>query len=357
MGAAERILILGGYGVFGRLLAKELLDRTPHSVTLAGRSLAKANAARSQLGHTDRTRTVALDLHDSAAIVPELAKADVVVCAAGPFQGLSPQLVVRSVGAGVHWLDISDDPGWIASILHNTEIQHLAHERDVVVAPGMSTSPAISSGLAQLCLKELPSATSVRTALFVGNRNAKGAGVIASALASCRSPCEDVDLLAYGRRRGWVAPSADAVVFGAATGCATRFVVVPEWRIGAGLLRGVARLGIRGERPSQLLAQLARWSSFFGAKQGSIDVAVFDAAGRGCAMACTGDQRMAILPCAIALGAMQLWAHEPLTAIDSRRHRFATSTGAEAMTHELQIRGMRVDGPVEVIGSGLASSC
>jgi hypothetical protein len=346
MGAAERILILGGSGVFGRLLAEELMKTTPHTVILAGRSQRDATATRSQLGNGDRTRAVALDLHDPDSIVPELARVAVVVCAAGPFQGLSPQLVLRSVGAGVHWLDISDDPGWISSVLHNTEIQHLARERDLVVAPGMSTSPAISSALAELCMKGLPSAMSVRTALFIGNRNAKGAGVIASALASCRSPLEDVDLLSQGHRQGWRAPSADAVVFGAATGCTTRFVVIPEWRLGARLLRGVARLGMRGERPARALAWLARWSSVFGDSQGSIDVAVYDASGSICAMACTGDQRMAILPCAIALEGMHVWASEPISATESRRHRFANLTGAEAMIDGLRRRGMTVDGPM-----------
>jgi hypothetical protein len=346
MGAAERILILGGYGVFGRLLAKELLERTPHTVILAGRSRRAATAARSQLGNGDRTRAVALDLHDPDSIVPELANVDVAVCAAGPFQGLSPQLVLRSIGAGVHWLDISDDPRWIASVVHHPEIQHLARERDLVVAPGMSTSPAISSALAELCRKELPSAMSVRTALFVGNRNAKGAGVIASALASCRSPLEDVDLLSYGHRQGWRAPSADAVVFGAATGCTTRFVVVPEWRLGARLLRGAARLGVRGEGPARVLARLARWSSLFGENQGSIDVAVHDAYSSTCTMACTGDQRMAILPCAIALEAIPLWASQSIAGAESRRHRFANLTGAEAMIDGLRKRGLTVHGPI-----------
>jgi hypothetical protein len=355
MGTAQRILILGGYGVFGRLLADELLETTPHTVILAGRSRRAATAARSQLGSGDRTRTATLDLHDPDSIVPELVNVDVVVCAAGPFQGLSPQLVLRSVAAGVHWLDISDDPQWIASVLDNAEIQRLARERDLVVAPGMSTSPAISSALAELCRKELPTATSLRTALFIGNRNDKGAGVIASALVSCRFPLEDVDLLAYGHRQGWRAPSADAVVFGAATGCTTRFVLIPEWRYAARLLCGVARLGMRGERSARALAHLARWSSFFGTKQGSIDVAVYDAAGNGCAMACTGDQRMAILPCAIALEAMQLWAPEPRSATDSRCQRFADLTGVEAMIDGLRERGMTVDGPI-ALAPGVATS-
>jgi hypothetical protein len=346
MGAAERILILGGYGVFGRLLAKELLDRTPHTVILAGRSQRAATAAGSQLGNGDRTRAVTVDLHHPDSLLPVLADADAVVCAAGPFQGLSPQIVLRSLRAGVHWLDISDDPDWIASVLHSQEIQHLGRERDLVVAPGMSTTPAISSALAELCRKRLPSAMSVRTALFIGNRNVKGAGVIASALVSCRSPWEDVDLLSYGHRRGWRAPSPDAVVFGAATGCTTRFVVVPEWRLGARLLRAVARLGLRDERLARVLARLARWSSVFGDRQGSIDVAVSDASGSRCAMACTGDQRMAILPCATALEEMHLWSHQATSATQSRRHRFADLTGAEVMIDGLRKRGMTVHGPM-----------
>jgi hypothetical protein len=345
MGAAERILILGGYGTFGRLLAKELLARTPHTVILAGRSQRKATAARRELGYGDRTPTVVLNLHDPDSIVRELANVDVAVCAAGPFQGLSPQLVLRSVDAGVHWLDISDDPDWIAAVIHNQEIQRLAHERDLVVAPGMSTSPAISSALAELCREELPSARSVRAALFIGNRNAKGVGVIASALSSCRFPLEEVELLSFGRRHGWRAPSADAVVFGVETGCATGFVVTPEWRLGVRLMRGIARLGMGGENSAKVLAWLARWSSVFGENKGSIDVMVTDDSGSMCAMACTGDQRMAILPCAIAIEALELRAAPHISAAETRRQRFVNLTGAETMISELRKRGMRVDGP------------
>lgn len=350
MGAAERILILGGHGVFGRLLATELLATTAATVVLAGRTPRPAGATSTHAGKGERTKTVTMDLHDPASIVPELASVDVVVCAAGPFQTLSPELVLRSVGAGAHWLDISDDPGWIASVLHNPEIQRLAREQDLVVAPGLSTSPAISSALAELCLRELPSATSSRTAVFIGNRNPKGAGAIASALASCRSPLEDVDLLAFGHRRGWRAPSADAVVFGAATGCTTRFVVIPEWRQGARLLRGAAHLGIRGKRSARHLARLARWSSVFGHSEGSIDVAVYDASGHACTMACTGDQRMAILPAAMVLEAMQSWVPQPTSARASRRHRFVEVNQPEAMIDGLRTRGMTVAGPITSSG-------
>ena len=341
MGAAHQVLILGGYGTFGSLLAKELLATTNHSVILGGRSSRRAQAVRSGLGHPGRVSTIEVDLSKPDLFGRALAGVDAVVCAAGPFQQLSPQLVLNSVQAGVHWLDIADDPDWIASVVHDRETQGLALEKDLVVAPGMSTSPAISSALAELCRRQLPAATSMRVALFIGNRNRKGAGVVASGLLSCDGPLEQVDLLAFGRRTGWRAPSADAVMFGSERDIASRFVLIPEWRLGLSVLRVTARLGARGARSATAMAWLARWSSAFGTNEGSIDVALYDEAGGTCAMACTGTQRIAILPCAIALGALDQPALHVL-----RRQLVAEVTSPEALIAGLESRGMRLVGPV-----------
>ena len=59
-----------------------------------------------------------------------------------------------------------------------------ARDAALAVMPGLSTVPAISGALARWGRERLPGAQRARVTLFIGNRNAKGAGAIASAMAS-----------------------------------------------------------------------------------------------------------------------------------------------------------------------------
>ena len=72
-----RVLIIGGYGVFGSRLA-ELLVADDHAVCIAGRNLNSAESAAKKMGcdarHLDRSGDLSA-----------LAEFDVVVDAAGPF--------------------------------------------------------------------------------------------------------------------------------------------------------------------------------------------------------------------------------------------------------------------------------
>lgn len=99
-----KVLVLGGYGVFGERLAR-LLVRDGHTVTVAGRDGGKARALAERLGCAWVTMDRRRDLH-------LLAGQDVVVDAAGPFHayGDDPyQLPRAAISEGVHYLDLADN--------------------------------------------------------------------------------------------------------------------------------------------------------------------------------------------------------------------------------------------------------
>ena len=72
-----KVLILGGYGVFGARLAR-LLHRDGDAVTIAGRSIDRAAALATEIG----CHVLAMD---RTGPLDALADFDVVVDAAGPF--------------------------------------------------------------------------------------------------------------------------------------------------------------------------------------------------------------------------------------------------------------------------------
>ena len=134
-----KVLILGGYGVFGGHLAEFLIARG-HDVILAGRSEARAQAFCAT--HGGAAMVLDRNAADFAARVSG-AGADVVVDAAGPFQDYDGAPVVEAaLAAGAHYLDLSDDADFAQAV---SRFDTRAREAGLTVLSGVSSVPAISS--------------------------------------------------------------------------------------------------------------------------------------------------------------------------------------------------------------------
>ncbi|MEX0816124.1 MAG: hypothetical protein WD027_01660 [Gaiellales bacterium] len=305
MAERPRVLIVGGSGVFGGLLARELLSTTGVDLILAGRDLAAADAACRELGATDRTSAMALDLDDPESLTHGARGCAAVACAAGPFQELSHELPSAAVRAGAHWVDIGDDEGWVVPLLDDTTLDAAARDAGVAVMPGLSTVPAISGALARGGRERLPGAERARVTLFIGNRNAKGAGAIASALSSGFGRPIRVDL-PFGRRRAYLGRSPDTELLRRDLGLDAEFRVVLEWGPAGLFVSGVGplwpRLGDRERsRVAGVLSSISRLFGRFGSEGGCVQVELWEHERRMSVAAVSGDQRLAILPCAMAL--------------------------------------------------------
>lgn len=134
-----RVLIVGGYGVFGGRLAKLLLADGV-GVIVAGPSLAKAKAFADAFGGT----ALEVDLRGDLTPIAEAAPS-IVVDAAGPFQAYAPgsyRLARFCVAHRIHYLDFSDDAAFTAGI---AELDAVAVEAGRFTLSGVSSLPAISA--------------------------------------------------------------------------------------------------------------------------------------------------------------------------------------------------------------------
>jgi NAD(P)H-binding len=304
--ASPRILIAGGYGVFGRLLARELLETTDANLVLAGRDPGRAKGAAAELGR-DRVDALELDLHDVDSVERAAQGCFAVTCAAGPFQALPRELPLATVREGAHWLDIADDPGWVLSILDNQDLGEAATTARLAVGPGLSTVPAVSGVLARWCRRRLDDPRDAEVTLFIGNRNMKGTGATASALIAGFSDPAPVDL-PFGRRLGYRFPTPDAELFRRDLGIAADFRVALEWaylgRVAAAMARTTAFLGTEGQ--TKLAGALSRFSepfARFGTELGCVQV-VLNGTDGSIGLAALAGQRLVVLPCALALTAL-----------------------------------------------------
>ncbi|MFQ5875172.1 MAG: hypothetical protein ACE5JL_15430 [Dehalococcoidia bacterium] len=176
MARQTRILIPGGYGVFGCVLAREILDSMSAQVVIAGRDFRRAAKACHTLG--DRAEPLVLDLSNLKAVGQAAAGCFAVVCTAGPFQNLPMELPAVVARAGAHWLDISDVSCWVVPLLADKGLHETGLQSGTVIMPGMSTIPALSGILVRWGSNRVAECRRARVTLFIGNRNAKGAGAI-----------------------------------------------------------------------------------------------------------------------------------------------------------------------------------
>lgn len=232
-----RVLIVGGYGVFGGRLARLLRHDENIELLIAGRSLRKAQAFCRQHGgipqHFDLDGPLIAQLR---ALGPQ-----VVVDAAGPFQhyGGDPYRLARAaVATGAHYLDLADDADFVGGI---TALDGAARTAQRTVLSGVSSVPALSSAAIEQLRRGLVRIEHIETVILPGNRAPRGLSVVRAIVSQAGRP------LAIWRGDAWRCEPAWAGLEAVQLTAGTR-QLTPRWAspIGApDLLLFPARYGAR----------------------------------------------------------------------------------------------------------------
>lgn len=139
----KSVVVLGGYGNFGRRIAEALAGDRAYRVLVAGRDLQKARAVSEGIGQS--VEPLQLDCHEAdfgsklAQIRPTL-----VIHTAGPFQGNSYAVPKACAHAGAHYVDIADGRQYVCGI---GELDEVAKANHVLLVAGASSLPALSSAV------------------------------------------------------------------------------------------------------------------------------------------------------------------------------------------------------------------
>lgn len=145
-GGATRILILGGYGVFGGRLAMLLADLPQVTLLIAGRDLAKAQDFCARYSGMTGVEPLKLDRRDIAAELTNIAP-DLVVDASGPFQAYGANLyavIEACIAAQVDYLDFADAADFVFGV---ARLDHRAREAGVFVLSGASSFPVLTAAV------------------------------------------------------------------------------------------------------------------------------------------------------------------------------------------------------------------
>lgn len=143
-----KILILGGYGVFGGRLAELLSDIPQLELVICGRNLDRARRFCAAFEGQTTVRPLKLDRKNVRSSL-ESERPDIVVDASGPFQdyGVDPYGVVKAcVSAKIDYLDFADAADFVVGI---SQFDEEAKSAGVFALSGVSSFPVLTAAVLQ----------------------------------------------------------------------------------------------------------------------------------------------------------------------------------------------------------------
>lgn len=164
-----KVLILGGYGNFGKRIARALAS-SGVPVVIAGRDAARAAAFAAELPAGLATSAAFDARRDLAAQLARIAPA-AVVNTCGPFQTSDYGIAACCIEAGVHAIDLADGRDYVTGI---TALDAKAEARGVAVIGGASTVPGLSSAVIEHYRGEFGALEELRFGISPGQKAERG---------------------------------------------------------------------------------------------------------------------------------------------------------------------------------------
>lgn len=213
----KSILILGGYGNFGKRISESLARQPDICLLIAGRSLEKAAQLCQKLKSENTTaelKPVALDIFNDD--FPQQLKAlnpFLVIHTSGPFQGQDYRVPQACIDTGAHYIDLADDRRFVCDI---AKLDAQAKEKNLLVVSGASSVPGLSSTVIDHFKPEFERIDSIDIAIAPGNRAERGEATVRAILSYTGHPIRVFEQGEWIEKFGWM--SARKIDFGKTVG-------------------------------------------------------------------------------------------------------------------------------------------
>lgn len=193
----KRILLVGGAGVFGSRLAQGLADTIDADVLIAGRRLSKAEAIARKVRAASAVR---LDRNTATPKDINRHSPDLVIDAAGPFQGADLSFARACISAGVDYLDLADGRDFVAAF---QELDAEAKAHRVRAITGASSTPALTHAALDELTRGWARIDTIHAGISAGNRAPRGRSVVEAILNWTGAPVRVFEDGEWRTRPGW----------------------------------------------------------------------------------------------------------------------------------------------------------
>jgi hypothetical protein len=190
------VLILGGYGNFGKRIA-QLLTRQGVAVIIAGRDRSKAAELTRRLP-VGLSKPAIFDANSELAKQLEMFKPSVVINTCGPFQNADYRIATACIAARTPYIDLADGREFVNGIV---KLDAAAKQNNVIVVSGASTVPALTSAVIEHMQPQFAELDALKFGIAPGQKAERGLATtqgILSYVGKKLKPCAG-----YDRRYGW----------------------------------------------------------------------------------------------------------------------------------------------------------
>ncbi len=203
----SRIVILGGYGNFGKRIATSLSDIKGITIIIAGRNAHKAQTLCNELSSqkvNSRYEAAVIDIY-SADFTDHLSalSPDIVIHTGGPFQGQNYRVPEAAISIGSHYIDLADDRRFVCDI---TSLNTRATRNNVLVVSGASSVPGLSSTLIDHFYTQFSQLDEIDFAIAPGNKAEVGEATLKGILSYTGHPFRVFKNSRWVNEYGWMSP-------------------------------------------------------------------------------------------------------------------------------------------------------
>lgn len=177
----KRVLVIGGYGNFGRFISRSLAKEKLLSLVIAGRSLHKAQVLADEL----EAEACELDIHDNLLSSLQGIRPDIVIHTSGPFQSQSYHVAEACIECGAHYIDLADGRDFVAGI---GALAGKAKKAGVLVVSGASSVPCLTSALVDYYQGEFETLESLDYGITTAQKTTRGVATTAAILGYTGKP-------------------------------------------------------------------------------------------------------------------------------------------------------------------------
>ena len=175
-----KVLVFGGAGRVGGCVVRDIQTHAQAEVTVAGRrdSPPPKNAEWLRADADDRTALPAI-----------VTGFDLVVHCAGPFRYRSTAVLEACIDRGVPYIDISDDPGFVAEAI---ALDPQARAAGITAVLSTGVFPGISNSMARQGVEALDEPTEIHLSYGVAGSGGAGVTVLRTTFLELQHPFEAI---------------------------------------------------------------------------------------------------------------------------------------------------------------------
>lgn len=196
----KRVLVIGGTGNFGSIIARALADDPNIALLIGGRSQAKADAFAASLPAVNSAQGCAIDIDENIEVRLREIGPDIVIHTTGPFQLQDHRVARAAIAVGAHYLDLADARHFVATI---GELDGKAKAAGVAAIAGASSVPCLTAAFIDRYISHFDRLDSAVYGIAAAQATNRGLGTAAAILSYVGKP---FTILGGGKRRkvyGW----------------------------------------------------------------------------------------------------------------------------------------------------------